>query len=354
MTEETTATESAETTENTEENNEGILSLREELEKNFNAVSEEATEVAEETEEEATEEEDTGEGEEEEAEEEIPTLKAPSSWKKEEKEIFDSLEPKVQEILSKYDKSRQADYTRKTQELAGQRKEIESLNGVIEPYKEAFNKIGVEPANYLKGLLDVDISLAKDPAGTLKQLISRFNVDPSDLGFTSNKEESDEEEEYLTDTELKLKRKVEELEKRLDSSSNKVDSFEKEKMASAESAQIERIFQDFSAAADEDGNILHPHFDNDEVKQEMSYYVGIGKTMEEAYKLSPTVKKLGLEASNVETAEQKIIKKRQEVAKAKKAGRRLKNSSTGDIDYSSLSLRDELAARFEETNTKRL
>ena len=55
---------------------------------------------------------------------------------------------------------------------------------ITEPYKDNFKRIGVKPAEYLSRLMDVDIRLNKDPAGTIRYLADMFKVNGKDLGFT--------------------------------------------------------------------------------------------------------------------------------------------------------------------------
>ena len=125
--------------------------------------------VVDDTKEEAEEAEEAREEAEEDKkiEDDLPIFKAPSNWNKAEKEHFEKLPDELEledgtvvqlkEILSKYDKSRQADYTRKTKEISELRNELNPLKELIEPYKDNFKRMGIEPANYMQQLINLDI-----------------------------------------------------------------------------------------------------------------------------------------------------------------------------------------------------
>ena len=281
-------------------------------------------------------------------------IETPSGWNKAEREQFETLDPAAKEILTKYDKSRQADYTRKTQEVAEQRKEVEGLVSITEPYKDDFKRLGVKPADYFSQLMQVDISLSKDPAGTMQKLIAKFNLKADDLGFTAQSESTNHEadDDYLTDTEVKLKKENKDLKLKLDALDKQVTGIVETNSSKEEQTAVQKVLKEFTDAEDDDGNIAHPHFDNEDVKNEMSILVNTGKTLDEAYNSSPTVKMLELDNKNKETPVQRSTRKKQEIAKAKTASKRVKSSSAGEIDYSTMSLRGELESKLKASGSR--
>ena len=88
-------------------------------------------------------------------------------------------------------------------------------------------------------------------------------------------------------------------------------------------AEVNKVISDFQKATNESGDLLHPHFNDKEVQEELSILISRGRTLEEAYAASPRVKTLELESSNQEPPEDKAVAARKEVAKAKRASLRV-------------------------------
>lgn len=351
-------TESTEVTETTENNE--TLSLRDALKQNMEAMQE-SEEKSEDFEEEEFEEESTEEVEEDEeveASEEVEEIeiKAPHSWKKEDKEFFNNLDPEVQEILSKYEKSRTSDYTRKTQELADKRKELEGYTEITEPYEADFKRLGIKPAEYFNNLMQIDISLSKDPKGTLKGLVDKFGVTADDLGFTVTESDSEDDDDYyMTDSEKLLKKEIKELKRQVADNDRRVSKNDETLQVERELKAADQMIQQFREETDDDGNTKYPYFDNDKVQDDMHKMIksGVCSTLEEAYKRSPEVRLLELEESNKETPQEKTNRKKRAIAKAKKAGRSVKTSNADkDVNISKLSTRDHLKLNLEAAGMK--
>lgn len=287
---------------------------------------------------------------EESADDELPVFEAPTNWKKEEKELFNKLPDEleledgtvvpIKDILSKYDKSRQADYTRKTREVAELRNELSPLKDLIEPYKDNFERLGVKPADYMQQLINLDVALHKDPVGTIKQAMEKFQITPDKLGLT-DVSESDDDDDFLTDDEKRIKQ----LEKKIEALEGKTTANEQTLAQKESQAEVNRILNEFETATDDSGELLHPYYNDKEVQDELSILVSRGKTLEEAYKASPRVKMLELENSNQATPKNDATEIRRQVAQAKRAS--LKVTSKKSTDYSDLpSLKDELKAKY--------
>ena len=91
-------------------------------------LDQKATDEDEETpEEEASTSEEPEEAAEEAEESEDTPVSAPENWNEDDRKMFDSLPNEAQDRLLKREKEMTADYTRKTQDLAEQRKELEAL-----------------------------------------------------------------------------------------------------------------------------------------------------------------------------------------------------------------------------------
>lgn len=287
--------------------------------------------------------------EEDEASLDMPVFQAPVSWNKEEKQLFDNLPDElelengdivpIKEIISKYDKSRSSDYRRKTMEVAEMRKEYQPLKELIEPYKDNFEKMGIKPSDYMSKLINLDISLHNDPLGTIKQAMETFKITPEKLGLT-DASESDNDSDFLTDEE----KKIAELEKKIKALEGKTDANEQTLAQRDSQAKVSKILKDFENATNDSGELLHPHYNDAEVQDELSILVSRGKTLEEAYEASPRVKMLDLEQRQQAVKKNDAIENRKKVAKAKRASLKVNSKKTDFSDFPSL--KDELKARY--------
>lgn len=357
--------EAESTVEVTESVRETLLKNYQELQDNEvandeNVSNDEVNEAKEQDTDNQNEEPENQDNENEAEEQEEPVLdiyKAPTNWNAKEKELFDKLPDdlvledgsviEIKEILTKYDKSRNADYTRKTQELAEQKKEVKGLVELIEPYKGEFEQQRVNPADYFRDLMNTATALHKDPVNTVKAIMDRFNVTPENLGITQSADNDsyDDEDDYLTDLEKENKQ----LKQRLDNLENQFNVEQSNSRKTREDAHVNKMISEFENAQDDNGQLKHPYFSNEEVRQEMAVLYGAGNDLEEAYSKSPTVKRLEFEAKSKETPEQKATRKRMEINQAKKASRRV-DTSTIDEDLSSKSQREHLMANFKRFN----
>ena len=96
-------------------------------------------------------------------------LEAPKNWSEEVRSKFKDLPRDAQEYMLKRDKEMTADYTRKTQEVAQQRKSFESLDRVMAPMRQQISASGIGEAEYISRLLNADMALRNNPKIALKQ-----------------------------------------------------------------------------------------------------------------------------------------------------------------------------------------
>ena len=93
-------------------------------------------------------------------------MSAPENWNEDDRKMFDSLPNEAQDRLLKREKEMTADYTRKTQDLAEQRKELEALNKVLEPDRQNIAATGIGEAEYISRLLNADAAVTQANHGT--------------------------------------------------------------------------------------------------------------------------------------------------------------------------------------------
>ena len=220
---------------------------------------EEETSPSEETEEEAEKTEES----------EDTSLSAPDNWNEDDSKMFDSLPNEAKERLLKREKEMTADYTRKTQDLANQRKEFEALDKVLEPARHTIAATGIGEAEYISRLLNADAALRQNPQMALRQLAQGYGINlPSDN--TESESWDDPDPQYA------------QMQKQLQAVQGELNQFKQHNIQAARS-ETENQINVFSEQKDADGNLKHPHFDKLRVKMGNLIDAGEAKGMEEAY-----------------------------------------------------------------------
>ena len=101
-------------------------------------------------------------------------LSAPDTWSADAKERFKKVPREAQKLLLEREKSITGDYTRKTQELAEQRKRYQAIDEAWKPYADKFSSRGATPDGLLREYAQLIEALESNPQGTIQFLAQRF------------------------------------------------------------------------------------------------------------------------------------------------------------------------------------
>ncbi len=268
-------------------------------------------------------------------EEPTAQVQAPTHWPAAERETFSKLPPEAQRFVLDRHKEMEADYTRKTMELAEQRKPLDEFSKVFEPYKQQLELAGRTPAQVAQQLLAAQRFIEMNPAEGLKWLAQSYKVDLSNL--------VPKDEEYMDPAMKALRDEVHQLKTQLQLREQAV------QRQNAESVQ--KTITDFTASKNADGTPKYPHFEN--LKGIMAPMVNEGKTLEQAYELAsytlPEVRER-INAEVTKAAQAEVLKKAEEERKAKAKDAktassviRSRGTATAEDGEKSATLRAELA-----------
>jgi len=359
MTEENT-TEQAETPVNT--------TLRDELTAALNAANEkqqaeaqaEAGDAAQDEEAQAAEEqddeevdseevaEDEAEGDEvaEQVEKEFPVI--PNDMSDEEKEIFqnmldsdnEEIQLAAQLFLDRYNNLKRGFYD-KAKASAEATKEMEKIDHLFAPFDGFMQQRGIDRATYMGNMIKWEQALSQQPVETLKQLMNQYKVSPKDLGAKLGYEDDEDENDFEYDEDYgnnKKSKKEAALEKRIELLENQIAN---------QPVQVQ--LDNFKSATDpQTGELKHPRYE--EVKQIMGALIQQGKasTLEIAYKKA--IRALDEESSEPPISSvsktSSVDAARKKVAQARKANKSVTNKGGNRVDYSKMSLRQELQAHM--------
>lgn len=333
MTEESTAEEQpAEENEDVEAAEEG-QSLSDHLQRNFEKQQE--TDLPEEQSEKPVEGEiaDTGEQD---------SVTAPEHWKAEDRDMFEKLPEEAKGFVLGRHKEMEADYTRKTQDIADTRKNWERVSQAFSPYRDELKSQGLDEAAAVPLLIQSYTDAQKflqtfkaNPRQAIENLARQHNVDLSQV---------DMDDDYTDPQVAELRQQNYQLQQRL----NGIE----QNLTNAERAQINATIEGFKNTKDEQGNLKYPHFDA--VRHLMAPLVNQGKSMEEAYNeamWSHPDARSELLKKEQERLREDERKKQEEMRKKSEAARKAQGTKfpAGSVDskgadLSDLSLGDHLKA----------
>ena len=202
---------------------------------------------AEESEEQAEDSDEQEEVQQEEAKE-LEALKAPQHWPKDFSEQFDSWQPEVQHLFKERYDAMESDYTKKTQGLAKYKKRNEALDEIYGPFKDDFQRAGMDDVAATRQLLAAHKYLREDPQQAIKWLAKSYGVD-----LTAVNDDTATEDEYADPQIKSLQQQVAQLSGFIQNQQTQQQNMQQQSTQS--------LIDQFAAEKDESGNVKYPHFE---------------------------------------------------------------------------------------------
>jgi len=227
------------------------------------------------------------------------------------------------------EKERDAAFTRKTTELAEQRREVEGVAGVLAPYRDQMRAHGISEAEYISRLMTYDNALRQNPQAAIGQLAQHYGIN------LSNDSGADWVDETPPDPQFQ------QLQQQLNTTNAELKSL-KQGQINREHQQLVGQVEGFATETDSKGNLKHPHFEA--VRERMGRLVNAGETtdLQEAYekavRMDDDLFKQTLQAERKAVATQEDGRRKAAVDKAKKAapGRTSGTPPSGSVKESDL------------------
>lgn len=270
---------------------------------------------------------------EEEEESVTPTVEAPSDWPKDWQEKFATLESDDhrQLLIDQY-KSFQADYTRKTQDIADLKKAIP------EDVKQSLDLRGISEGQYLKSLSAADQYLSKNPVEGIQWLMKSYGVNPEQIAGTS-------EDEYSDPEVSRLKQEIREL--------KQTQQQQTQQQQQASEQDLNQRIQSFATETDEKGHLKHPDFEKLKPAMGGLLQSGYAQTLEDAYEQArwadPEVREKLLAEQQRQASQESEKQRKEKAAKAKQASTPASTGTTGGEKEQPADLRSELEKQFDQT-----
>jgi hypothetical protein len=213
----------------------------------------------------------------------VQPIEPPARWSDADKAKFAALPREAQEIVADRAKAMEADYTRKTQEVAETRKGIEPVLGEFQRLNPLLQHMGMTPQQFIAESGQVASNLLsgnpRDRAGAIAYLVQHRQIPVADVLTALGVPISQTGDALVADPVVpQLHQKVTSLEQQLRQMNEQAALHERQR------AQAE--FDALGQAKDDSGQLKYPHFAR--VSQAMIQLVASGQadTWDNAYSKS--------------------------------------------------------------------
>lgn len=240
---------------------------------------------------------------------------APDEWSDAAKAAFAELPAEAQSALLEREQQAAAGLQQREQAIAQREGVVNALEAVLQPYMPDMQAAGADPVSTIQQLFEANKVLMENPRGGLKWLAQQLSVDLVDLI-------TDDESADVNPEVVKLQQQIHQLKGQISTRENAdVKAVRDQAVAEVEA---------FRSATGDDGQPLHPYFD--EVRQHAGQLVAAGTaaTIEDAYNqavwANPATRKKMLEMDKA-----KEVKARKAKARAARKSGRLPSAAPGDV-----------------------
>lgn len=271
----------------------------------------------------------------------VTAPEAPAHWPAKDRELFAKATPEHQAWLLERHKAMEADYTRKTQEIAPARRLKEQLDEILGPHRQKYSMSGLDDAAAIRQLVSAHEFLERDPANAIRYLAQQYGFDINTLN----------QQQPGSDTPSPV---PPEVNNRL----AQLERADKERIAAAEKQQQEANLAKVTAFAEEkdaQGQLLRPHFDEvaSVIQALMQADITAGKQpdLQSAYDRAvyadPAVRQKVLAAQDAKRKADEEAERKRKADEAKRAGFDVTGTGgLGTPQITSNSIRGEIEAAW--------
>jgi len=236
----------------------------------------------------------------------------------------------AQILIERYNNLKRGFYA-KSKEFAEKTKAMDDINQVFQPFESMMQQSGISKAQYMQNMIQWEQALHSKPVDTVRMIMEKFGVKPEqimpvDKDFDFDQEYGNNDNKEIT----QLKSELQEL------------------RGQVANQPVQAQLQQFENATDPStGELKHPLFKEVAPLMGTLIQTGKAKTLEEAY--SKAIKVATNESSEPEPNAVDVGKLKQKIAQARKASKAVNNKGGSRVDYSKMSIREELAARMQQS-----
>lgn len=247
---------------------------------------------------------------------ELPPLEAPAMWGKPYKDAFAKFAPEHRESAQAWLdqwKESQGYITRKEQEFADYRRNLDPIHSVLQPYEQYWAQQGMTTESGVRQLLSYAEALARDPVSMIPKLAQMYGVDLQQLVA---------DQPYVPPEMIALQQQVQYLQQ--------ANLQQQHQQQQAFNARLSEEIRAFQTAADEQGNLKAPHFERVFDTMLALARGGAARNIQEAYERAVLLDSDLQAELSAERAKQEAATRAAQANKASGASRTVKSKSTTD------------------------
>lgn len=258
-------------------------------------------------------------------------VKPPEHWSEDDQKVFMDMDDSGREWALRLETNAHKGIEEKS-------KELKQYHDAFEPYKHLF-PVGSE-SQVIQQLLNAQSTLQKDPVEGIKWLMKSYGVDEKQFVPT------DASDEVYVDPDVKALR-------------DEIDALKSTNKQSAQAAEENRQrmmlaeIQKVQDEADEDGNLLRPHFQAVQGVMAGLMQSGRANGLEDAYQQAvwavPEYRDSEVERIAKDKAEKELADKTKEADKSASAGKNINGKSNGKEAPKETTLSDSLSENYEKS-----
>lgn len=290
------------------------------------------------------------------------TAEPPPTWNAEHKALFAKQTPEAQAFLLDRHRDMEADYTRKTQQLASFRQDFEPVQQLMAPHMDAMRQAGMTPARMVQAWMGVEHRFMNgDGVNAIRDIAKAYKIDLAQVASGSPPAVQPGQVDPTAAVDPTLQPLVQQIQALTQDANQR-----HQRDAQAEINRANAAVDTFRAAVDDKGQPLHPHFA--EVEQMMTRLAiaarqagempDLNAIYEQAVYATPSVREKVLAAANAAQRAKADAEARAKAATARKAASSTVTGGPGPGQAAkprgnpNLSLRDEVAAIAAEIDSQ--
>lgn len=273
-------------------------------------------------------------------------IHAPEHWSAEDRETFTKLPKDAQSYLLKREKQYEEGIQKKSNE-------VKPILEALKPYESMLSLRGIDAGTAVRHWAAAQAMLDQDPVRGLELLVGSYDKETREklaerLGFTSKTGEDDDE---YTDPEVrKLRKEIEDLRRQ---NQQTVSQYQLETQSQQQQQALKTV-QDFKDAKDDDGSLLHPHFENVKGMMQALITNGSAGDLQSAYEQAvwsvPEYREEVIKQQKEEARRQEQKRRKEAADKAKKTGKSVNGKGKApDQGKKQRSMRDDLLEAYDKS-----
>ena len=238
-------------------------------------------------------------------------ISAPKTWPEEQRESFEPLPEDQQQFLLKREKERDAAFTRKTTELAEQRKQVQPISDVLAPYEQRIRSAGLSNAEFVHRQIALGEAMTNDPVGTLVEAARQYQVSDQ-VAHRLGSSVSGVAQPEANNPQQMVDPHVQQLQQQVHSHAQVIAEMEQNRYRESVGQLVDSV-ERFIQEKNQDGSLKYPYYE--ELKHSMAELIQgkIASNLVDAYSKA--------ELLNVDVSQEKQRKAIDEVAKKEETRR---------------------------------